>query len=170
MGSTPVANPSPPRRWRFSRRVVPLVVLTAFSVAFLAVALMVVWPSSGGGLVNAGQVQGLETEVPVRYDSFYIVSLESGEILALSDTDPHRSSQNPDCPITWRPEMRFRDAEGWFRGTCSGSTFDLTGSIFAGPAPRGMDRYEISIRDGGSITVDTSTPLCAPDYTAVSCP
>ena len=171
MGSIPVANPSPPRRWRFSRRVIPLAFLAVASVALLVVALMVVWPPEDDPIVGAGQVEDLETEVPVRHDNFYVVKLESGEVIALSQTDPHPVfGKNPDCLITWRSDFVFQESTGWFRGTCSGSTFDVTGTLVFGPSPRWMDRYEIDIRGDGSVVVDTSERLCAPDYTTASCP
>ncbi len=165
MGSIPVANPSPPRRWRFSRRVVPLAFLAAASVAAVAVALALVWPSPDGDLVNVGQARSLETEVPVRHGNFYVVKQESGEILALSQRDPHRG-----CRIPFRPDFEFMGRTGWFRDPCGGSTYDLAGTLVSGPSPRNMDRYEVNVRGGGSVVVDTSRRLCAPDYTATSCP
>ena len=172
MGSIPVAKPSPLRTWHFSRRVIPLALLAAAAVATLAVALMVAWPSDdGSGLVDAGRVQDLSAEEPVYNDAgFFLVLLESGEVIALSDVDPHPFGEDPDCPITWRPGMVFEGTTGWLRATCSGSTFDRTGARVFGPAERGMDRFPVDVAGDGKIRVDTNTRLCAPDYTAAACP
>ncbi len=171
MGSVPTADPSPLRPWRLSRRVVPLAILGLAAVALVVVGAAVVWPSSPDESVNVGQARSLETEVPAPFEDFYVVKLQSGEIIALSRTDPHEVfGEKRDCPITWRPDMQFSGTTGWFRGTCSGSTFDLTGILSFGPSPRNMDRFVVHVRGDGSVAFDTSRRLCAPDYTAVACP
>ena len=165
MGSIPTANPSPPRRWRFSRRVVPLAFLAAATVAAVAVALALVWPSPDGDLVNVGQARSLETEIPERHDGFYVVKLPSGEVIALSRVDPRLG-----CAIPFRPDFEFNGVTGWFRNPCYGQTYDLAGVCHPGPCVRNMDRFEVHVRGGGSVVVDTSKRLCAPAYTAASCP
>ena len=146
MGSTPVANPSPPRRWRFSRRVVPLAFLALAVVALIAIGVAVIWPSNGADSewVAVARADELSVNDPLSVESdAYIVLLESGEILALSRIDPHLG-----CKVPFVPDFTFRDNTGWFRNPCHGETYDLTGVCYAGPCPRGLDRYEVRVRNG----------------------
>ncbi len=165
MGSVPTANPSPLRPWRFSRRVIPLAFLAIAAVGLVVVGVAIVWPSGDDPTVGAGQVRDLEAGVHVRHDNFYVVKLQSGEVIALSRQDPHRG-----CVIAFRPEYEFNGVTGWFLDPCGGSAYDVAGALFFGPSSRDMDRFDVQIRGGGSIAVDTSRRLCAPDYTASSCP
>jgi cytochrome b6-f complex iron-sulfur subunit len=48
-----------------------------------------------------------------------------------------------------------------FECPCHGSKYRLTGEYFGGPAPRGLDRFPISIK-GGKVTVDTGKVLTGP--------
>ena len=43
-----------------------------------------------------------------------------------------------------------------FECPCHGSKYRLTGEYFGGPAPRGLDRFPISL-SGGKVVVDTGT-------------
>ena len=49
----------------------------------------------------------------------------------------------------------------WFECPCHGSQYNRVGEKKAGPAPRGMDRFPISI-DGDDIIVDTGSPRNGP--------
>ena len=73
----------------------------------------------------------------------YLVLLESGEVLALSTIDPHLG-----CKVPFLPDFKFMDHTGWFRNPCHGETYDLTGVCYVGPCPRGLDRYEVRVRNG----------------------
>lgn len=146
MGSTPVANPSPPRRWRFSRRVVPLAFLALAMVALVAIGVAVVWPSNGADSEWAALARADELDVnePLAVEGdVYLVRLESGEILALSTIDPHLG-----CKVPFVPDFTFRGDTGWFRNPCHGETYDVAGVCIFGPCPRGLDRYEVRVRDG----------------------
>jgi cytochrome b6-f complex iron-sulfur subunit len=48
-----------------------------------------------------------------------------------------------------------------FECPCHGSKYRLTGEYFAGPAPRGLDRFPISIV-GGKVVVDTGNLQTGP--------
>ena len=146
MGSIPTANPSPPRRWRFSRRVIPLAFLAVVSVAFLAVGAAVIWPSSPADSEwsAVARADDLAVNDPLLVEGdVYLVLLESGETLALSTIDPHLG-----CKVPFVPKFTFRGHTGWFRNPCHGETYDLTGVCYAGPCPRSLDRYEVRVRDG----------------------
>jgi len=55
------------------------------------------------------------------------------------------------CTINWFPGL------GIFKCPCHGSEYHSNGTNFAGPAPRPLDRFEISQNVGGELVVDTST-------------
>jgi cytochrome b6-f complex iron-sulfur subunit len=60
------------------------------------------------------------------------------------------------CTVPWRPTFSFNDHQGWFRCPCHGSTYDDAGQRVYGPAPRSMDRMEITIDPStGRISVNT---------------
>ena len=48
-----------------------------------------------------------------------------------------------------------------FECPCHGSKYRLTGEYFGGPAPRGLDRFPITIK-GGKVVVDTGKPEQGP--------
>ncbi len=137
----------------------------------LAAIVLFAWPGDGGApeapaLVTAGRVEEFQVGEPVRFQEhgFWLVRLESGEFLALSDLDTHPHFREQGCRIRWREDLEFdgRPFMGraeWFRGNCSGSTFDTDGRLVSGPGPRGMDRYRVVI-EGGRAFVDTSRLLC----------
>jgi len=65
------------------------------------------------------------------------------------------------CTVPWREAFSFVDpatgasTQGWFRCPCHGSTYTRAGVRVFGPAPRSMDRMELTIDGGGNITVNT---------------
>jgi cytochrome b6-f complex iron-sulfur subunit len=105
-------------------------------------------PASGGfgGAVDAGAV----TDYPdgaVRYfldGRFYVTSYRGG-LRALYQKCPHLGCRVPFC-----------ESSGRFECPCHGSVYNIVGEYIQGPAPRGMDRFPISIR-GDRVVVDTSS-------------
>lgn len=161
MGSIPTANPSPPRPWRFSRRVVPLAMLAVAAVALVVVGVAVIWQGGSGdsGWTTVASFDEVAVNEPLAVDrDVYLVLLESGEILALSRVDPHLG-----CLVDFRPDFKFMDRSGWFRNPCHGETYDLTGALRFGPSPRGLDRYEVRVRDG-DVEVNFANLIEGPAY------
>jgi nitrite reductase/ring-hydroxylating ferredoxin subunit len=63
-----------------------------------------------------------------------------GEIFAFSKRTPRPEPW--DCWYTWN------SASSQFIDPCSGSKFALDGTLQEGPAERGLDRYEVRMRNG----------------------
>ncbi len=158
MGSIPVAKPSPPRRLRPSRVAVALALLAAALAAGLALIVLFAWPDGDGGprLFDAGPADDFApgSVTTFREDEFHLVRLPDGQFLALDMRDPHGKmlveqglAPSP-CLVPWRPEFTFMRRKGWFRNPCHGETYDLTGRCFAGPCPRGLDRFAVTVKDG----------------------
>lgn len=100
-----------------------------------------------GGLVYAGKVEEypVNTVNRVLAGRFYIVRSEEG-FLALWQKCTHLG-----CAVPWVEE------DGQFHCPCHGSLFDRRGEVLGGPAPRPMDTFPVTIRNG-EVWVDTSKP------------
>lgn len=81
----------------------------------------------------------------------YVVNA-SNQIFALAQKCPHLGCRVPFC-----------ESSGRFECGCHGSVFDLGGEWVKGPAPRGMDRFEIT-QKGDSLIVDTAKTLSGPPH------
>ncbi|NCG36323.1 MAG: Rieske 2Fe-2S domain-containing protein [Actinobacteria bacterium] len=74
-----------------------------------------------------------------------------GGVLALYQKCPHLGCRVPECGTSQ-----------WFECPCHGSQYNRGGEKRGGPAPRGMDRFAMSIGSDGSLTVDTGTIVQGP--------
>jgi cytochrome b6-f complex iron-sulfur subunit len=110
-------------------------------------------PAEGfGGVVDAGSVADYAQEGTVKYflnGRFYVTQYK-GALRALYQTCPHLG-----CKVPWDQSVDE------FHCPCHGSIYNLIGEYESGPAPRGMDRFPISIQ-GGDVRVDTSTAVQGP--------
>lgn len=73
------------------------------------------------------------------------------EVLALYRKCPHLGCQIP--PLC--------DKSDWFECLCHGSKYTILGEKRAGPAPRGMDRFAVTVVDG-VYAIDTSAIVSGP--------
>jgi cytochrome b6-f complex iron-sulfur subunit len=117
-----------------------------------------------GGVVSAGSVDEFApgSVTPKPLGRFYLVrqSEEQGAgFLALWWKCPHLG-----CTVPWRSDFAFVDpgtgeeTRGWFRCPCHGSTYNHDGVRVFGPAPRSMDRMELTIDPStGRISVNTGS-------------
>jgi cytochrome b6-f complex iron-sulfur subunit len=123
-----------------------LVVLAQLAVGFLPFF----WPrrvGAFGGTVLAGGVDEYQVgEVKKINEGKFFISRVPEGFLALWQKCPHLG-----CSVPWVPTDRSEDsvaATGRFNCPCHGSIYDRYGQIITGPAPRPMDMFPISIRDG----------------------
>jgi len=103
--------------------------------------------TSGGGLIDAGPVSDFEKEGSVSYflnGRFYVTNHQGG-LRALYQKCPHLGCRVPFCSSSQR-----------FECPCHGSVYNLIGEYLQGPAPRGMDRFEIKI-ENDRVMVDTGS-------------
>jgi cytochrome b6-f complex iron-sulfur subunit len=75
----------------------------------------------------------------------FIVRAKEGYFYALSAVCTHLG-----CIANWKPE------EGIVACPCHGSKFDREGNVIAGPAPRPLPRFAMSLDDQGQLVVDKS--------------
>ena len=69
------------------------------------------------------------------------------DVLALYRKCPHLGCNIP--PLC--------DKSHWFECLCHGSKYNIIGEKRAGPAPRGMDRFEVTMTEDGAYEIDTGT-------------
>jgi cytochrome b6-f complex iron-sulfur subunit len=78
-----------------------------------------------------------------------VEGMEAG-FVALYQKCPHLGCRVPECVTSQ-----------WFECPCHGSQYNRAGEWKGGPAPRGMDRFPISV-DGTNLVVDTGTVVQGP--------
>jgi cytochrome b6-f complex iron-sulfur subunit len=119
-------------------------------------------PAEGfGATVDAGSVDDYKTEGTVTYflgGRFYVTQYQGG-LRALYQKCPHLGCRVPFCA-----------SSGRFECPCHGSVYNLIGEYIAGPAPRGMDRFQISIGPDGHVLVDTSSVIEGPPHGVLTGP
>jgi cytochrome b6-f complex iron-sulfur subunit len=105
-----------------------------------------------GSVVDVGTVAEFMDEGTVKYSlngRFYVTQYQGG-LRALYQKCPHLGCKVP-----------FDIAAELFRCPCHGSVYNLIGEYESGPAPRGMDRFPITI-ENDHVMVDTSVIVEGP--------
>jgi cytochrome b6-f complex iron-sulfur subunit len=92
-------------------------------------------------MYSAPELAGMTAGVEGGFDS---------GIIALYQKCPHLGCRVPNCV-----------SSQWFECPCHGSKYNQVGEKRGGPAPRGMDRFAMSVVDG-VLTVDTGTIVQGP--------
>ncbi len=107
-------------------------------------ALRPLTSGAGGAKLTVGTLSSFaaETSTYVPAGRMYVVNTK-GYLFALSQKCPHLGCHVPYC-----------ESSGRFECPCHGSIYDLAGEHIAGPAPRGMDRFNVKL-DGQNVVVDT---------------
>ena len=149
---------------------------TAFLGFFGMASLSFLWPKLQGGFgtqINAGSYDDLISQIGpdagfkplfnpegrfwlVYYDGtgdspvYVATKAKQYKMQALYRKCVHLGCSVPHC-----------DTSMLFECPCHGSKYRLTGEYFGGPAPRGLDRFPISVV-GGKVVVDTGTVETGP--------
>jgi len=163
------------RRMFFNRATVSL---TSAGVGAFAAAGFVafLWPSAKGGfgqVVGLGNVDDIRdgargaagfyyapaartwiTEFPsdalpkaqAIYEDAVFQGMDQYGLVALYQKCPHLGCRVPECSTS-----------RWFECPCHGSQYNQVGEKKAGPAPRGMDHFAITVSAAGDVSVDTGT-------------
>ena len=166
------------RRQFLNRGAATLMGLSLASFAGAVLAFMWPPPIKGGfgGKITAGNLADLKqtmasTKAPVYiadartwlspypsdavkkakkvYAGAVLTGMESG-VVALYQKCVHLG-----CRVPWCQSSQ------WFECPCHGSKYNAVGEKRDGPAPRGLDRFPVTV-DGGEITIDTSTVVEGP--------
>ena len=167
------------RRQFFNRAAVTM--MSASIGAFGVAVVAFLWPRAGGGFgskVNVGRLDDLLVQIRNEKGFVYkpeartwltafptnalpkaraayagqpsiLSGMEAG-IVALYQKCPHLGCRVPECK-----------SSQWFECPCHGSQYNRVGEKKAGPAPRGMDRFGVSVSNG-SVIVDTGAVFNGP--------
>ncbi|HEV8564237.1 MAG TPA: Rieske 2Fe-2S domain-containing protein [Actinomycetota bacterium] len=152
-----------------------LISLAVFGAQFGGASLAFLWPNLKGGFgstIAAGSLEGIKSEIQdtgqpayngagrfylVRYggsatdDADYVAVGAAAEgIMPLYQRCPHLGCRVPFCV-----------SSRWFECPCHGSKYNGAGEYQLGPAPRGLDRFPITV-DGGNVFVDTAQVILGP--------
>ena len=117
-------------------RSVPSRTLTT-PLSELTVGVPRFYPQTGFGADVAGRTLGV-----------WLLRRSSAGVQALYSRDPHSG-----CHVQWRPNESFGGYSSVFRGPCSGSVYTIDGEAISDPAPRGLDRFDVTL-SATSVTVD----------------
>jgi cytochrome b6-f complex iron-sulfur subunit len=148
--------------------------LLVFGAEFGAGTLAFLWPNLRGGFgatIAAGTLEDLRAgiqsdgNVYIGTGRFYVVPYDgepTGDVdyatggvanegmMALYQKCVHLGCRVPFC-----------GSSKWFECPCHGSKYNQAGEYQLGPAPRGMDRFKVSVTDG-VLYVDTSVVVLGP--------
>jgi cytochrome b6-f complex iron-sulfur subunit len=150
--------------------------LLVFGAQFGGATIAFLWPSLKGGfgsLIAAGKVDDIKKEIQdgkgVAYfgqGRFYVVPWSghtSGDVnyedegLAAQGIMPlYQRCVHLGCRVPWCEQSQ------WFECPCHGSKYNHAGEYQLGPAPRGLDRFAITIDSSGNVAVDTSQIILGP--------
>jgi cytochrome b6-f complex iron-sulfur subunit len=165
------------------RQVLNRGIVTAFALSlsgFGAAVLAFLWPTLSGGFgskIRAGKLDEIMKEIDDKKEPFYLASgrfyinpyprdavakakaisaysavLEGYQqgVVALYQKCVHLG-----CRVPWCKTSQ------WFECPCHGSQYNRVGEKKGGPAPRGLDRFPVSV-EGGQVVVDTKQVVVGP--------
>lgn len=165
------------RRQFFNRGIVAMFGLGLGG--FGAATLGFLWPSLSGGFgskIKVGKLDDILGQIAANREPVYVAEartwlsaypedavgkakeaytgavlagMEQG-VVALYQKCPHLG-----CRVPWCKSSQ------WFECPCHGSQYNRVGEKKAGPAPRGLDRFSVSV-DGGVVVVDTQQVIQGP--------
>ncbi len=175
LGEAPPPSPKPVSRREFFRRSL-VVSLLVFGAEFGGATLAFLWPALKGGfgsVINAGKLDDIlayinENDLPFYSGTgrFYIVKyngrpdgdidyategVETDGVMPLYQRCVHLGCRVPFC-----------QQSQWFECPCHGSKYNTAGEYKLGPAPRGLDRFMVSVSETGDVLVDTSVQILGP--------
>lgn len=166
------------RRQFLNRSIIAMFGLSLSS--FGAAVLAFLWPTVKGGFgskINLGPLADVHGSVEANNGFFYVPEgrmwvtaypanalpkaeavysvgelggMEAG-LTALWQTCPHLGCRVPECVTSQ-----------WFECPCHGSQYNRNGEKKGGPAPRGMDRFVMSVDASGNFIVDTGALIPGP--------
>jgi cytochrome b6-f complex iron-sulfur subunit len=165
------------RRQFFNRSAVTLmgVGLSGFGVA----AIAFLWPKLGGGFgskINAGKTDDLKSQIEAAKNALYLAEARTWLVQYPKEALPKASRVYSGAVLTGMEagfvalyqkcvhlgcRVPFCETSQWFECPCHGSQYNNVGEKKGGPAPRGLDRFAISI-SGSNLIIDTGSISLGP--------
>jgi len=162
------------RRDFFRRSLI--VSFAVFLAEFGGATIAFLWPSLKGGfgsVVPAGNIDDIRAEIAdtgaPAYNGtgrFYLVPY-AGTPTSDVDYAANQLTAEGIMPLYQRCvhlgcRVPFCGSSKWFECPCHGSKYNEAGEYQLGPAPRGMDRFKITVDGSGNVLVDTSEVVLGP--------
>jgi cytochrome b6-f complex iron-sulfur subunit len=160
------------RRDFFRRSLITSVLL--FGAEFGAGTIGFLWPNLRGGfgsVINAGSLADNKSQLPdgpvyVGSGRFYIVGWDGTPGVGQADYPKLGVTTDGIMPLYQRCvhlgcRVPYCTSSKWFECPCHVSKYNGVGEYKLGPAPRGMDRFKVTV-DGDSVMVDTSAYVLGP--------
>lgn len=148
--------------------------------AFGASMIAFLWPALSGGFgskINAGKLTDILGEIDASKGPFYVPEgrfylqpfpsdalAKAKQVAAYGAVLPgyeagvaalYQKCVHLGCRVPWCKSSQ------WFECPCHGSQYNRVGEKKGGPAPRGLDRFPVSVQ-GGSVVVDTGLLIVGP--------
>jgi cytochrome b6-f complex iron-sulfur subunit len=190
-GAPDVSAPPPPpalppdeeslgvtRRQVLNRGIVTTMVLALSGFGAGMVAML--WPSLSGGFgakIRAGKVDEVLDAINTKKEPFYVgagrfyiqpypkdsvaAAKKVGSYAAVVEgydqgfVALYQKCVHLGCRVPWCKTSQ------WFECPCHGSQYNRVGEKKGGPAPRGLDRFVVSV-EGGAVVVDTKMVIPGP--------
>ncbi len=168
-------------RRRFLRRMVGAGI-GLVSLEFIGGTIAVLWPPPADGIGvehrvgTLDEIAGLWTQWPdgmpyeFRPARTFLVNVPAAKAMALGEQPTATATSARDLLALWRkcPHLGCMipaacEERGRFQCLCHQSTYNILGEkLKLGPAPRGMDRFPVSIDAEGTVIIDTRTIIDGP--------
>ncbi|MYI83332.1 MAG: hypothetical protein F4056_08625 [Chloroflexi bacterium] len=122
--------------------------VVGFVLIAVGLAIGIAYGASGlrGGGIDLGYAEdyALASVVYRSTDGLFVVRLPDGEVIALSDLDPH-NPPGGECRVSFRPDLAGTDGYGRFFDICSGAMYDISGR---GLGDDGLDLRRLPLERG----------------------
>jgi cytochrome b6-f complex iron-sulfur subunit len=166
------------RRQVLNRGIVSTMVLALSGFGAALIAML--WPSLTGGFgakIRAGKVEEVLDSINTKKEPFYVATgrfylqpyPKEGVAAAKKVASYAAVVEGYDqgfvalyqkcvhlgCRVPWCKTSQ------WFECPCHGSQYNRVGEKKGGPAPRGLDRFVVSV-EGGAVVVDTKMVIPGP--------
>jgi cytochrome b6-f complex iron-sulfur subunit len=151
--------------------------LLVFGAEFGGGTIGFLWPNLKGGFgsqIAAGSLADIKQQIqssggqPVYNGTgrFYIIPWGGTSASGQADYSGEGVTAQGIMPLYQRCvhlgcRVPFCNSSKWFECPCHGSKYNQAGEYQLGPAPRGMDRFRVTIT-GDTVVVDTSTVVLGP--------
>jgi cytochrome b6-f complex iron-sulfur subunit len=173
LGQPAPKTPKPVSRREFFRRSL-VASLLVYGAQFGGASLAFLWPNLKGGfgsVINAGKIDEVRNAIGEQpfYSGtgrFYIVRYD-GRPSDDIDYEAEGVATDGLMPLYQRCvhlgcRVPFCAQSQWFECPCHGSKYNTAGEYKLGPAPRGMDRFKMTVSESGDVLVDTSEVILGP--------
>lgn len=165
-------------RRQFLNRSIILLFIASLG-GFGASLLAFLWPSLSGGFgakVKVGKFDDIAADITSKQVPFYVAEARTYLALYPKEALPKAKENYGDtvykgmeqgvvalyqkcvhlgCKVPWCASSQ------WFECPCHGSQYNRVGEKKGGPAPRGLDRFAVTV-DGGFIVVDSGARTAGP--------